>query len=119
LINILVVEDDPVSMHKIKHDLNSISYQLYLVSDSIEALNIFTQVKKLNLIITDIQLPFGSGVDLIRDIRQLDKKIPIIVVSGTLDRETIKLIKKYNCSDILVKPYNKTRLHEVIHKLID
>ncbi len=115
-LNILIVEDDPVSMKRLSSDLNKFGHTPYEAKDSIEALGIYTKDFNMDMVITDLQLPHSNGSELIRSIRKMSLDIPIIVISGTIDGEVLGLIKKLNCADILVKPYDKKRLKAIIEK---
>jgi DNA-binding response OmpR family regulator len=50
-----------------------------------------SQVKnnRFDLYITDRNLPDGSGLDLVRQIREQDREVPIVMVSGRSDRESV------------------------------
>lgn len=115
-LNILIVEDDPVSMRRLSSDVKKLGHKPFEADDAIEALAIYTKDFAMDMVITDLQLPMSSGADLIRSIRKMSLDIPIIVVSGTINADTFKLIKKLNCADILVKPYDRKRLVALIEK---
>jgi CheY-like chemotaxis protein len=113
-LNILLVEDDPVSMRRLSSDVKRLGHIPHEADDATEALEIYTKDFAMDMVITDLQLPNSNGADLIRSIRKMSLDIPIIVVSGTIDGKVLKLIKKLNCADILVKPYDKNRLKDLI-----
>lgn len=116
-LNILIVEDDPVSMKRLSTDVERLGHKPYEAKDAIEALAIFTKEFSMDMVITDLQLPNSNGSELIKSIRKMSLDIPIVVVSGTIDGEVLSLIKKLNCAEILVKPYDKKRLMMTISKV--
>ena len=116
-MKILVLEDDPVSMKKLSHDLAGFGHDVLEAADSVEALNLYYDNSDIDLIVTDLAMPFGSGEDFIRDMKSLNPKIPVIVVSGTVSKKSLASLKKYKIKGILVKPHNKERLKDLIDAL--
>lgn len=117
-MKILILEDEPVSMKKLTMDLESFGHEVVAVTDSMEAIGAYYEHTDLGLIITDLAMPHGSGEDFIKDIRSVNKKIPVIVISGTIDNKMILIkLKQLNCKDILVKPHDKKRLKSIIDSL--
>lgn len=116
-MNILILEDEPVSLKKLTHDLESLNHTVVGVTSSLDALEVYAKNQNFDLIITDLAMPFPSGTEFIKDVRKLDPKIPIIVISGTIDKKALDTIKHYKCTDILVKPHDKVRLKVVLDSL--
>lgn len=116
-MKVLILEDDPVSLQKLKMDVESFGHGTLEAADSVVALNLFYENRDTDVIITDLELPFGSGEDFIQNIRSLDRRIPIIVVSGTISRAVLQKIKNFKCKDIMVKPHDKARLKEILDSI--
>ncbi|MBD66645.1 MAG: hypothetical protein CME62_15660 [Halobacteriovoraceae bacterium] len=116
-MKVLVLEDDPVSMAAITHDLEQWGHSVMQSKNSIEAFNIISKNLDINLVIVDLKLPNENGLDFIKDVRNISKKIPIVIVSGTVNTKSLKVAQKYNCKDILVKPHAKERLEKILHSI--
>ena len=92
---ILLVEDDPVVRTFLADNLTADGYEL-LVTDSVEAAFALLEFACPDVAVVDVRLPDGSGLDLIRRVREadgiasrLDPSLPFIVLSacaGELDR---------------------------------
>ncbi|PHQ25206.1 two-component system response regulator [Marinobacter guineae] len=82
-----------------------------------EALN---QVKnsRFDLYIADRNLPDGSGLELVRQIRELDRDVPIVMVSGRSDRESVLQAAHYGIDGYMTKPFDVANLHERLGKLL-
>src|SRR5688572_12708544 len=85
---ILLVEDDPVVRTFLADNLTADGYEL-LVTDSIEAAVGLLEFACPDVAVVDVRLPDGSGLDLIRRVREadgivsrLDPALPFIVLSG-------------------------------------
>jgi CheY-like chemotaxis protein/anti-sigma regulatory factor (Ser/Thr protein kinase) len=89
---ILVVEDDPPSRVLMRHILEHRGHQVLLAGDVSEALALLAQSPAL--VLTDLSLPRGGGVGLLREIRKLPAfaKVPVVAVTAEAmhgDRERI------------------------------
>ena len=78
------------------------------------------QVKnnRFDLYIADRNLPDGSGLELVRQVRQLDRDVPIVMVSGRSDRESVLQAAHYGIDGYMTKPFDVANLHERLGKLL-
>jgi len=117
--NIFIVEDDPISLIKLKNDLTNLGITVFACDNSITGLSILNSGKHVDMLITDLKLPYNTGVNFIKEVRGVYKKLPILVISGTVNPENIKIIKHYKCHDIMVKPYDRDRLEVILADIFD
>lgn len=82
-INILLAEDTPFFMRQEKNYLEAAGYNVITARDGKEALRML-QEKKVDLVISDIQMPIMDGLELVKRIRQ-DKnlaQLPVIALTS-------------------------------------
>lgn len=81
--------------------------KIVYASDGKEALSKI-QNQDFGLIIVDILMPKMNGLQLIKEIklRAKYKDIPVIVISGTLEAESVKTAISMGINNIIVKPFN-------------
>ena len=79
------------------------------------------QTQDLDLIITDINMPKMNGLDMIQEIRQIDKDVPILVLSAYNESGFFMDSIKLGVEGYLLKPIDMTQflgmLEKVTHKL--
>src|SRR3954453_15756830 len=108
-MKILIAEDDSVMLALIRHQLEKDNYTISAHTDARDALQSLETFKP-DLIITDILMPFTSGLELISIVRSSNSKIPILVLSA-LDQETIVLqALSAGANDFITKPFNGAEL---------
>ena len=90
-------------------------YDLQFAQTAEQGLSLFRD-KIFDLLIFDVQLPDRTGISLLQDVRALDAKIPVIVVTATKQVETAVDAMKRGASDYLTKPFNTEELKVVIEK---
>lgn len=107
-LSVLFVEDDKSIRDVMKRSLDMVFKRADLAEDGIAALELLG-LHQYDLIITDINMPRSSGVDLIHSIRKRCKTFPIIITTAYsefvglyTDTPNIYIIKKpYSILDIL------------------
>jgi DNA-binding NtrC family response regulator len=78
---ILVIDDEPAIREIIRGILESAGYRVIEAANGANGLALFRQ-RKPCLVITDILMPGKDGMEAIRELRGMDPKVPIIVISG-------------------------------------
>lgn len=82
-----------------------------LANDGDEALILFSENPDTRLIITDLNMPWVDGIELVEKVR-LSSNVPIIVVSGELDK--LERAMEVGASKTFRKPFNPNNLLEAI-----
>lgn len=116
-ISILAVDDDPNMQRLLNFYLPANIFSVITVSSGRLALHHLSN-REFDLVISDIQMPEMDGIELVKEIRQRNQNIPIIVVSafGKLSQE--QKILKVGANTILEKPFEQDKLIETINNLL-
>lgn len=121
MLEVLIVDDIPSQVDSfaatIPKDELGIG-RIHKAYSGKEALKLYRE-QNIHIVITDIRMPEMSGIDLIREIRQMGRKVKIIVISGYADFEYAKSVVPYNTSGYLMKPVNPDQLRETLGKLTE
>ena len=89
-VPVLVVEDDPLLQRRLRAVLGTLGYTDSLVfAGSLAQARACVQAGAPRLALVDLQLPDGSGLELIREIRARDGAVGILVVSAWSTHEAI------------------------------
>ena len=116
-MKILVAEDEPLMLMAIEAKLKNDGFEVIGVSDGQEALKAL-EIDSPDLIITDILMPYTSGLELIGIVRANRKKIPIIVLSGLGQEDTVMEAFQLGADDFITKPFNPTELSVRVKRLL-
>jgi two-component system response regulator VicR len=115
-MKILIVEDDPVMLSVIQHQLKKDNYTVSANTDARDAL-LTLETFSPDLIITDILMPFTSGLELIGIVRTSGSKIPILVVSAIDQEATVLEALSLGANDFITKPFNGKELSIMVKRL--
>jgi DNA-binding response OmpR family regulator len=105
-MNILVCEDNIMMQKIIELSLRKAGYHVFNAGDGFQGIKILSD-EEIDLVITDINMPYTKGLELIRHINtQMDKKIPVIVVTGITNEETRVHAMELGARGYLTKPFD-------------
>ncbi len=108
-VKILLVEDDTSLGFVIADQLKSDGYNVTLCTDGSEGFQRFNQ-DKFHLCICDVMMPKKDGFTLAKEIRQVDKEIPILFLTAKgSDADKVEGFKSGG-DDYLTKPFNSEEL---------
>lgn len=105
---ILIIEDEPHIARFIKNALEEAQWQVYIAQTGQRGL-IEAASRRPDLILLDLGLPDGDGLDIINDIRTWSS-IPIIVLSARSDEQDKIRALNQGADDYLIKPFSMGEL---------
>ncbi|KLE02726.1 response regulator transcription factor [Aliarcobacter butzleri] len=111
--SILFVEDDLEIQKNMSKILSLLCNKVYVASNGLEAYEIFTN-NIIHIIITDYEMPFINGYDLVLKIREISQNIPIIILSNYTDKEKLLKCIPLNLTSYLEKPIIYEKLLETL-----
>jgi len=116
-ITLLYVEDDPDIREELSTYLERRINNLLIAKNGAEALEI-VQREKIDLILTDIQMPVMNGMELIRRVRESDEALPIIAVTAFNSSDSrMDAILQLGVNGCLGKPVELIKLMENIKEI--
>jgi len=118
MASILVVDDDKPVRILIKDIVETRLHETIAVGSAKEALQLWRQ-KSFDLIITDLSMPEMNGLELIRALRTASSKVPVLLISGTLDSHFQLAAKSFDAVETLVKPFKLVELLAAVDKSLD
>ena len=103
MFNILVVEDDKNLRKLIITCLKRENYNTYEATNGLEALNVLDE-QYIDLIVTDIMMPQMDGYELIKELREANYMVPILLVTAKSTLSDKKEGFLLGADDYMVKP---------------
>ncbi|MBU0664767.1 MAG: response regulator [Proteobacteria bacterium] len=81
-MRVLVVDDDPFSREMTVAVLEDLGYNCQLAENGVEAMEILAGEGGCDLVISDMNMPLISGIDLFRELRNQGSSLPFILLTG-------------------------------------
>ena len=105
---ILVLDDDPLTLHYVGDALTAAGYAPTVTGDPQEASHLI-KTGKPQLVVLDLLLPGVDGIELMESIPEL-ADVPVIILSAFGREETIAKALEAGAADYIVKPFSPTEL---------
>lgn len=120
MARILVVEDNALNIKLFCDLLNAHGHETEPVTDSREALDA-ARTFKPDLVITDIQLPYVTGIELMELLRADDelKDVPIMAVTAYAAAGDDERIRAAGAQAYVSKPISVMRFAETVDQLLE
>jgi DNA-binding response OmpR family regulator len=108
--NIVLAEDNTTLSQLLKFRLKKEGYVPFIAQDGKQALELI-ELHKPDLILTDIMMPFISGLEVISHVRnKLKLETPIIVFSAAGQEEMVLKAFNLGATDFMAKPFSPNEL---------
>jgi len=118
-LKIVLAEDNSTLSLLLKFRLEKEGYELLMAGDGKEAIELIKEHTP-NLILTDIMMPFISGLEVISHVRnELKMQIPIIVFSAAGQEEMVLKAFNLGANDFMGKPFSPNELVMRVKRLLN
>lgn len=115
---ILLIEDDLFLQKTISYKLEKEGYEIVLASDGRDGLKIAT-TEQFDLIITDIMLPFVSGLEILAKIKtELQITCPVIILTSAGNENAVVEGFRLGAEDYIKKPFSPVELTLRINRIL-
>ncbi len=116
-MTILVCEDNILMLKTIEFSLKKAGYDVFKALDGFQGIKILSE-EKIDLVVTDINMPYTKGLEVIRHINtKMDVKIPVIVITGITNVETREHAMELGAMGYLTKPFDPKVLLALVKSL--
>ncbi|MGA1864938.1 MAG: response regulator [bacterium] len=109
---ILVVDDNNIFCNAVKNHLLQKEYEVEICTSCAEFKNKIN-IKRFDLILLDLRLKDGQGLDILKDISEITPGKKVVMISSYLDNENISKAKKFGAYKCINK--NSNLFYELDH----
>lgn len=117
-MNLLYVEDNAENRQSTSNVLSIIFDNVIIAVDGQDGLNKFKE-NNIDLIITDINMPNLNGIEMIKEIKKIDRNCDFIFLSANDDRKILLECIPLQANGFLVKPLDFEELISLIEEIIE
>lgn len=120
---VLFVEDEELAREKLGKLLSKLFKEVILASNGLEGLEKYEKSKitneKIDLIISDINMPIMNGLEMLEKIREIDSFIPLIFTTARSETDNLLKAIDLNVSNYIMKPIDTTILVKKITEVCE
>ena len=119
---ILLVDDDTPFRFAMATELRTLGYLVLCAENGDRAIRMIRESKesglRFDLVITDLVMPKKDGMLVCREIREIFKDLPVLVITGFMSAETEKLLQEMGCNDYMEKPFSPMEMMQKVEMLL-
>lgn len=114
---VLIAEDDQVALNSLCNTLKRYFNKVITASDGYEAYRKSLE-NSIDLIVTDMRMPYLDGTEFIKKVREIHSDLPIIFMSAYQDSETLLKVIPLHITEYLIKPIEVSKILELSLKVL-
>lgn len=115
--NLLIVDDNFDMLEVLHRNLKAMNFHAFKASTVTEALNILLYTP-IDLIITDLQMPGGSGLELLDYVHKNNPGLPSLIITGFPSIESAMQASRLGAQDYLTKPFTNQELKKAVSNIL-
>jgi DNA-binding response OmpR family regulator len=115
---ILLVEDDAMIARALQMSLPYKGFEVTICPTYRQGIDTF-RAKVFDLILLDVNLPDGNGMDLCREIRKVNDSVPVLMLTAKVDEESAVKGLECGADDYIRKPYGVQELTARMLRLLE
>lgn len=113
---ILIAEDNKINLLFLEAIFTHYNYSILHAWNGEEAVELVKNNDNIDLILMDMKMPVMNGYEATKEIRKVNKNIPIIAQTALAMEDDIQKVLEAGCNDYVSKPISHDLLFEVINK---
>lgn len=118
MASVLVVDDDRSLRHMLTQSLEGVGLQVIAAATAEQGLTLVAE-QQPDVVLLDIMLPGRSGLDVLRDIQALDRRLPVIFVTADSGSSTAIEAMQLGAYDYVSKPLDLPQLNRLVQAAVD
>jgi DNA-binding response OmpR family regulator len=103
MARVLIVDDEPDAVELLREFLTAKGYEVLAASDGEEALHKVKEDRP-HLILLDVRMPKMNGLEVLKQVREIDHEVGVIMVTAVNEEETGRQALKLGAFDYITKP---------------
>jgi PAS domain S-box-containing protein len=118
--HVLFVDDEPALAELGSRALRSLGYRVTAKTNSLEALDFFRiRHRDVDLVITDVTMPFLTGAELARKMIEIRRDIPVILCTGYSEIVNEETARRIGARGYVMKPVSRADLARTVRNALD
>lgn len=118
MATLLVVDDEPNILYTIRETLTAPDLEVISAATAREGIEA-VRSSRPDAVLLDVRLPDMSGLDAFQRMREIEARVPVVIMTAFTTTETAIEAMKRGAFEYLIKPIDYSRLQDVIDRAIE
>ncbi len=114
--SVILIDDEEAQIQSLKSFLTKRNYNVFTSNDGEKALKI-AQENTIDIVLTDFQMPGWDGLTVLREMKNLNPEIDVVVMTAFGTIESAVQIMKAGAFDYLIKPIDLDELETILNRI--
>ncbi|MCD4650699.1 MAG: response regulator [Candidatus Cloacimonetes bacterium] len=116
--NLLIIDDDTELLMLMRDTLDFEGYNVTVTDDPTQIHKV-ADIATIDALLTDINMPQMNGLDVLKNIHNINPEIPVIIITGNADLNNLQAAFRGGAYDYLKKPFNTDELLITVRKAVE
>jgi len=116
---VVIVDDEPAIRALLASHLAQLPLDCRPAKDAAEALALAAEEPRPSLVLSDIEMPGLSGVELLERLKALDQTIQVVMVTGIQQMDTVRQCVRAGAYDYITKPFEADDLLATVERAVE
>ncbi len=117
--SVLIVDDEPAIRMMLATQVSFLGYDGETAQDASAALNRLERAPRPEIVLSDIEMPGLSGLELLRRAKRLDRNLQVVMISGRNDVDVVRECLREGAYDYLAKPFEIEDLANTLRRALE
>ena len=119
MYKVMLVDDEYMILEGLKQIIpwEELGFEIVKTAKRGQAALEYLQENSIDLLITDVTMPKMSGIDLVREVRQFQPNLAVLILSGYQEFDYVRQGMELGVKGYLLKPINKEELEEKVQQI--
>ncbi|MDP3581016.1 MAG: response regulator, partial [Ignavibacteria bacterium] len=114
--SVIIIDDEEAQVQSLKSFLTKRNYSVFTAGEGEKALKI-AQENTIDIVLTDFQMPGWDGLTVLREMKNLNPEIDVVVMTAFGTIESAVQIMKAGAFDYLIKPIDLDELETILNRI--
>jgi len=114
---VLVVDDETEVRQVMVRMLSAVGYDVCAAKDGAEAISMLDR-EVVDLVVTDLAMPNGDGMSVLRKVRERNDELPVVLVAGAPTTESAIRAVHYRATEYLTKPLDPDTFIDAVRRAL-
>lgn len=115
--SLLITDDDVAYRETLQSVFEPMGFRTLLAGDGEEAVSIL-QKETVHLVLLDMHMPKLTGLETVRVVHKMQKRMPCILMSADLDDEIVAQAERENVCSVLAKPVTRRQITGAVNQAL-
>ncbi len=115
---VLVVDDSTLVRRQVANALRSVNIEVLEATDGEQALEMLSQ-RRVELLLTDINMPRMDGIELLNALHQRGQDVPAVILTNEGQVRSLRLARDAGALAWITKPFDPAQLTRSIVRILD